>query len=70
MSYVPIEDLLHQVPSSYKLVILAAQRAVELNEGKQRLVDITARAKTSTVALAEIKEGKIAYKVSKEGGKK
>ncbi|MBN1871308.1 MAG: DNA-directed RNA polymerase subunit omega [Candidatus Omnitrophica bacterium] len=70
MSYVPMEDLLKFVPSSYKLVILASQRAIELNEGKERLVNITPKAKNSTVALAEIREGKIAYKVVKNVGKK
>ena len=61
MSYVPIEDLLKKVNSSYKLVILASRRTMELNEGGQRLVDLSPRTKISTIALEEIKEGKIGY---------
>ena len=66
MSYIPMEDLLERVGSRYKLVILASRRAMELNGGGQRLVDLSPMAKISTVALEEIKEGKIAYK--KAGG--
>jgi DNA-directed RNA polymerase subunit omega len=62
MSYIPMEDLLDKVESRYKLVILASRRAVELNEGKQRLVEINPKAKSSTIALEEIREGKIEYK--------
>lgn len=62
MSYVPMEDLLKNVESRYKLVILASRRAVELNAGGQRLVDLSPATKVSTVALEEIKEGKINYK--------
>ena len=66
MSYVPMEDLLDKIDSAYKLVILASRRAVELNEGGQKLVDLNPKTKVSTVALEEIKEGKVAYKVSSE----
>jgi DNA-directed RNA polymerase omega subunit len=62
MSYIPMEDLLSKVDSAYKLVILASRRAVELNKGGQKLVDLSPKIKVSTVALEEIKEGKIAYK--------
>lgn len=64
MSYIPIEDLLNQVDSRYKLVILASRRAVELSNGGQRMVDISPKTKASTVALEEIREGKIGYKKS------
>jgi len=62
LSYVAMEELLDKIGSRYKLVILAARRAGELNDGGQRLVDITPKAKVSTIALEEIKEGKIGYK--------
>lgn len=63
--YIPTEALLKQVGSVYKLVILAARRAIELNNGGHKLVDMGPKAKASTVALEEIKEGKIGYKKSK-----
>lgn len=62
MSYIAMEDLLEKVDSRYKLVILASRRAVELSKGGQRLVDISPKAKASTIALEEIREGKISYK--------
>jgi len=68
MSYIPMEDLLEKIESRYKLVILASQRAGELNNGGRRLVDVNPRLKISTVALEEIREGKIEYR--EKAGKK
>ncbi len=64
--YIPVEDLLDKVDSMYKLVILASRRAGELNSGGQKLIDISPRAKLSTVALEEIRKGKVTYKETKE----
>ncbi|MBL7071500.1 MAG: DNA-directed RNA polymerase subunit omega [Candidatus Omnitrophica bacterium] len=64
MPDVPIEDLLKQVSSRYKLVNLASRRAVELNHGSQMLVELGPKVKLSTVALEEIKQGKINYEVT------
>ena len=64
--YIPVEDLLDKVDSMYKLVILASRRAGELNDGGQKLIDISPRAKLSTVALEEIRKGKVTYKETKE----
>ncbi len=61
MIYIPQEDMLNRIGSIYKLVILASERALELNNGSPKLVD-TASTKVSTVALLEIKGGKIGYK--------
>ena len=68
-SYVPLENLLSRVSGMYKLVIVASRRAVELNQGSNKLVDITAKAKCSTVALEEIREGKVSYKVTEQNEK-
>ncbi|MDP3788842.1 MAG: DNA-directed RNA polymerase subunit omega [Candidatus Omnitrophota bacterium] len=68
LSYIPIEQLMNRVDSIYKLVLLASQRAVEISEGAQKLVDISPKIKASTVALEEIKEGKVSYKIT-GGGK-
>jgi len=68
-SYIPLENLLSKVSGMYKLVILASRRAVELNQGSNKLVDITAKAKCSTVALEEIKDGKVFYKISDKDDK-
>ena len=70
MAYGPIEDLLDKVPSIYKLVIVASKRAFELNDGKERLIDISPLAKPTTVALEEIREGKVAWQGEGQGEKK
>ena len=66
---IPYEKLIERVGSSkYKLVILAARRALELSEGSPRLIEVTnQKMKPSIVALREIIEGKIAYRVKKQG---
>ncbi|MFH1996399.1 MAG: DNA-directed RNA polymerase subunit omega [Candidatus Omnitrophota bacterium] len=65
MTYIPVEDLYKRIGSMYKLVVVAARRAAELTNGASKLVDIGVHAKISDIALAEINEGKISYKISK-----
>ena len=63
---VSIENLLDKTDNSiYKLVILASKRALELNEGSPKLVETDSK-KIATVALEEIKEGKIGMKAKKK----
>ena len=62
MAQVHIEELLKQCGSVYKLVLLAAKRAKELAEGSPALVD-TAQRKVTSVALEEIVQGKVLYKI-------
>ena len=62
MAYPPLEDFLKQTPSMYKLVILAARRAMELNDGAPKMVQTDA-AKVSTAALEEIRQGKVTYEI-------
>ena len=67
--YFPIEPLMEKIGSIYKLVTVAARRALELNEGAPRLVETDPKHKPSTVALEEIAAGKVGMK-SKEKRKK
>ena len=62
MAQVAIEGLLKRCGSVYRLVILAAKRAKELSEGSPPLVESPHR-KISSVALEEILQGKVLYKV-------
>lgn len=62
--YIPVEELLDKTNSMYKLVILASKRALELNDGSPKLVETESR-KVSTVALEEIRQGKISIKHKK-----
>lgn len=65
MVQVPIEDLLKQCPSIYKLVVMAAKRAKELSEGSPKLVETDFK-KVTSVALEEIRQGKVVYQPDKE----
>lgn len=72
MAQVPIEELLRRCGSVYKLVLLAAKRAKEVAEGAPPLVE-TGHRKVTSIALEEILQGKVLYKVeeAEEGaGKK
>jgi DNA-directed RNA polymerase omega subunit len=60
-----IENLLSKSGNSlYKLVVIASKRALELAEGKPKLVEgfSLANTKPSTIALQEIRQGKIQLK--------
>ncbi|MFA6350274.1 MAG: DNA-directed RNA polymerase subunit omega [Candidatus Omnitrophota bacterium] len=66
MEYVPLEKLLDKSDNSiYKLVTLASKRALEIAEGKPKLVSADNSVKPSTVALYEIEKGLV-----KSSGKK
>lgn len=62
MSYSPIGDIRNSADSIYKLTIIAAKRAVELNNGSPKLIE-TDLVKASTIALEEIRQGKVRYQV-------
>jgi DNA-directed RNA polymerase omega subunit len=62
----PIDKLLDKTHSIYKLVVLAARRAIELADGAQKLVDTPPDTKPSGIAIEEILTGKVEYKI-KEG---
>ena len=63
ISQIPMEDLIIQTGSLYKLVILASKRAIELNAGAGRLIEISPLLKPSIVALEEIRQGKVRLKL-------
>ena len=52
--------------SIYKLVVLASRRALELGSGSQKLVDTPANTKLTTIALKEIMEDKVSYRLKKK----
>ncbi|MBU0759865.1 MAG: DNA-directed RNA polymerase subunit omega [Candidatus Omnitrophica bacterium] len=62
MSYMPREKVLKNGDSIFKITLLAAKRAVELNDGAQKLVK-TVSTKFSSIALEEIAQGKVKYKI-------
>ena len=56
-----VSELVEKVGSKYTLVVLAAKRARELNEGAIPTIDMTDRNKSVTTAIHEIMEGSIHY---------
>jgi DNA-directed RNA polymerase, omega subunit len=61
MIEVPIEDMLEKTGSIFKLVMLAAKRTSELNEGYKPHVEVTKNKKNAAIALKEIALGKIKF---------
>ena len=61
MSYMPRKRIFKEGDSIYKITLLAARRAIELNNGAKKLVESSSK-KFSTVALEEISQGKVKYK--------
>ena len=65
---VPLEELLKNTSSHYKLVLAAAQRANELMKDGQALV-VTKSKKPAVIALEEMSKGKVLCEEDKESGK-
>lgn len=67
MSQVPFEDLLEHIDSKYRLVIVAAKRAKQLNRGAASLVQPRST-KPTYQALEEVASGKLGYEVEALAG--
>ena len=67
-SVIPMEKLLEKTGSLYKLVIVAARRALEISEGSPKLVLGGGKEKPALAALREIAEGKVSLRVKKGKG--
>jgi len=65
MARITVEDCLKKVDSQYDLVLLAKERASQLNAGEKPMVEEN-RDKNSVIALREIGEGKISLKTIEE----
>lgn len=59
MARLTIEDCRPHVPNQFELVLLAAQRARELNAGADPVIERDAKEKTTVVALREIAAGRL-----------
>lgn len=62
---IPLEELLKQTDSHYKLVLLAAKRANELIKGAPPLI-VAKSKKPATHALEEIAKGKVHLEETKD----
>ncbi len=62
-AYIPVEQLLPRAGNSiYTLVRMAANRAMELADGKPSLLEKVNSDKMATIALEEIRAGKVKVK--------
>lgn len=62
MSHIPLEDLVEKVDSKYRLVIIAAKRSRQLNQGAAPLVQPKGH-KPTYISLEEMAAGKVEYSV-------
>ncbi|MBI5167209.1 MAG: DNA-directed RNA polymerase subunit omega [candidate division NC10 bacterium] len=63
MPLIPIEELLEQVDSKYRLVMIAANRSKQLNKGASPMIQAKGR-KPTYIALEEIAQGALKYELS------
>ena len=56
------EDLVIKIGSVFKLTIIAAKRAIELNDGAESLLKKDNTVRTISMALNEIEAGKVSFK--------
>lgn len=61
-----IDDLVRKTGSLFKLVLLAARRSIELSEGATKLVETVHGAKAPSIALKEILEDRVTFKIKEE----
>ncbi len=63
MAYQPLEELLPRAGwGVYRLVRLASKRALELSETGAALIETSSNQKLATIALEEIRAGKVVDK--------
>jgi len=60
------DSLLNKTGSIYKLVVMTALRAIELSDGAAKLVNVPQDIKPINLALKEILDGKITYKIKEK----
>ncbi len=65
MTQAPIDELIRECHSIYKLVVIAARRAKELSQGAPKLIQGDLK-KVTSLALEEIRQGKVRLKPTEE----
>ena len=69
MPFPSLEKSLNKVSHRYLLVVLAAKRARQLNRGAAPQVE-TKHQKPTSIALEEVAEGKVGYRLKEDDGSK
>jgi DNA-directed RNA polymerase omega subunit len=70
MQTLAIDKLTDRTKSLFKLVVLASRRAQELAQESGKLIESYSGAKIASIALQEIMDGKISYKIKEPKEKK
>ena len=66
MSYISLEQIAKGSKSYYKLVLMAAERANEILQGGNPLIETTSK-KHTTIALNEVAAGKVRVSAETDG---
>lgn len=66
MGFPSLEKSLEKVPNRYLLVVLSAKRSRQLNRGASAQVESKYK-KSSSVALEEVAQAKVGYRLKDEG---
>ena len=69
MPFPSLEKSLNKVSNRYLLVVLAAKRSRQLNRGAAPQVE-TKHKKPTSIALEEVAEGKVGYRLKEDDGSK
>jgi DNA-directed RNA polymerase subunit omega len=69
MAFPSLENALNKVSNRYLLVVLSAKRARQINRGAPARVE-SRQKKPTSVALEEISQAKVEYRVKEEGESK
>ena len=69
MPFPSLEKSLNKVSNRYLLVVRAAKRARQLNRGAAPQVE-TKHQKPTSIALEEVAEGKVGYRLKEDDGSK
>ncbi len=63
MARVTVEDCLEVIPNRFLLAMVAAKRSKQLYKGAEPMIDNKANNKKVVVALREIAENKVEFKI-------
>ncbi|MBN1526538.1 MAG: DNA-directed RNA polymerase subunit omega [Candidatus Omnitrophica bacterium] len=63
---ISVDELVKKTGSLYKLVLLSAKRTIELAEGATKLIDAPVDTKMPTIALREIMQDKVTFKLKEK----
>lgn len=58
MARITVEDCLQQIPNRFELILIASNRARELEHGETAIIDVKKGEKSTVIALREVASGK------------